>query len=154
MTQKGTHTSLLTLNTHTDNRSFRSTSSMSSRLGWWIWRRGGRTALSSCRCNVGFPLCSNTDSARFGVLSTCTWCSGFVAARSWCPPYFHWGWGCWCCHPGQHLLPFTGPQSVATDGGDDAVHLILALLHFLAILMQQWDINVFDLLLWLWQGWR
>ncbi len=40
-------------------------------------------------------------------------------------------------HPGQHLLPFTGPQSVATDGGDDAVHLILALLHFLAILMQQ-----------------
>lgn len=40
-------------------------------------------------------------------------------------------------HPGQHLLPFTGPQSAAADGIDYAVHLFLALLHFLAILMQQ-----------------
>lgn len=109
MIQKGTHTSLLTLNTHTDNRCFRSTSSMSSRLGWWIWRRGGRTALSSCRCNAGFPLCSSSDSAQFGVLSTCTWCSGFVAARSWCPPYFHWGWGCWCCPSGTASPPVYGP---------------------------------------------
>lgn len=40
-------------------------------------------------------------------------------------------------HPGQHLLPFTGSRSVSADGGDDAIHLILTLLHFLAILMQQ-----------------
>lgn len=55
-------------------------------------------------------------------------------------------------HPGQHLLPFTSPQSAAADGSDDAVHLILTLLHFLPILMQRWDINVFDLLFWLLQG--
>lgn len=38
-------------------------------------------------------------------------------------------------HPGQHLLPLTDPQGVAADGVDDAVHLILPLLHFLPILI-------------------
>lgn len=50
---------------------------------------------------------------------------------------FAGGWVVDAAHAGQHLLPFAGPQSVAAVGGDDAVHFVLALLHFLAILMQQ-----------------